>query len=154
MKVWRVARAFRARTPASAFDGNGGLRAPGRWHSIGRRVVYTAKSESLAKLETLGHLLPGEMPNLVLVQGIIPDDAVGRVAPPYPAGWDSVPEGDGSRGIGDRWLEARTSLALEVPSIHSNSEMNVLINPAHADFGRITISTPVPFAFDARLIGR
>ena len=48
-----MARAAHARTGALAFDGTGGLHGSGRWHSRGRRIVYTASSESLAKLEAL-----------------------------------------------------------------------------------------------------
>ena len=152
MRVWRVARAARARTGAEAFDGSGGLHGPGRWHSTGRRIVYTARSESLAKLETLAHFRPNEAPALVLVEAAIPDDAIVRLATPWPAGWDAVPESGISRAIGDAWLDEGSALCLEVPSVHSRTEMNILVNPAHASFARVVIAEPVPFAFDLRLV--
>jgi RES domain-containing protein len=152
VRVWRVARAARARTGAEAFDGSGGLHGPGRWHSTGRRIVHTARSESLAKLETLAHFRPNEAPALVLVEATIPDDTIVRVNVPLPAGWDAVPESDVSRAIGDAWLDEGSALCLEVPSVHSRTEMNILVNPAHAAFHRIVIAAPVPFAFDLRLI--
>ncbi len=151
MRVWRVARASRAKRGAEAFGGRGGLYGSGRWHSIGRRIVYTARTESLAKLETLVHFRPSEAPALVLVEATIPDDAVVGVKMPLPAGWDAVPEIDVSRAIGDAWLDEGTALALEVPSGHARSETNILINPAHAAFSRIVIAAPVAFAFDRRL---
>jgi RES domain-containing protein len=152
VRVFRIARAARSRTGAEAFDGRGGLHAPGRWHSIGRRIVYTAGSESLAKLEALAHFRPSEAPALVLVEATVPDRAISRVAMHLPPGWDAVPESDISRAIGDSWLAAGTTLALEVPSIHSKSESNILINPEHRAFRRVTIAAPAPFAFDARLV--
>ena len=154
MRVWRVARAARARTGAEAFDGSGGLHGPGRWHSAGRRVVYTARSESLAKLETLAHFRPNEAPALVLVEATIPEDAIVRLDSPLPAGWDAVPESEVLRAIGDAWLNQGGALCLEVPSVHSRTEMNVLVNPAHASFARIVIAEAVPFALDLRLVER
>jgi RES domain-containing protein len=152
VRVFRIARAARSRTGAEAFDGRGGLHAPGRWHSIGRRIVYAAGSESLAKLEALAHFRPSEAPALVLVEATVPGRAVARVSLPLPSGWDSVPESNVSREIGDAWLAAGTALALEVPSIHSKSESNILINPDHRAFGRVRIAAPVPFTFDVRLV--
>ena len=147
-----MARAARARTGAEAFDGRGGLHVNGRWHSVGRRIVYTASSESLAKLETLAHFRPSEAPDLVLVEATIPDREIHRVAMPLPPGSDAVPEPGASRAIGDAWLYAGALLALEVPAIHSRAEWNVLINPEHRAFRRIAIEAPVPFAFDLRLV--
>jgi len=43
-------------------------------------------------------------------------------------------------------------MCLEVPSVHSRTEMNILVNPAQAAFDRIVVAAPVPFAFDLRLI--
>jgi len=152
VRVFRIARAAHSRTGAEAFDGRGGLHAPGRWHSIGRRIVYTAGSESLAKLEALAHFRPSEAPALVLACATVPDRAIARVPLPLPPGWDAIPESNVSRAIGDAWLAAGNRLALEVPSIHSKSESNILINPDHRAFRRVTISAPVPFAFDLRLV--
>jgi RES domain-containing protein len=134
-----------------AFDGSGGLFSSGRWHSRGRRLVYTARSESLAKLEALAHFRPSLAPALVLVEAEIPDGQIAVVAS-LPPGWNAVPETDVSRAIGDAWLAAGAALALEVPSVHSTTETNVLVNPAHPAFARVVISAPVPFAFDWRLV--
>jgi RES domain-containing protein len=54
--------------------------------------------------------------------------------------------------VGDRWVAERRSAVLRVPSAIIEVESNYLLNPEHPEFGRITISAPVPFAFDARLI--
>jgi len=91
-------------------------------------------------------------PRLVLVDATIPDALVATLRGPPPAGWDDFPDSGTARSVGDSWLQGGSSLALEVPSVHSSSETNVLINPAHPDFVQVVIGNPVPFAFDRRLI--
>ena len=152
MKLWRVARAAHAPSGTTAFDGSGGLSVDGRWHTRGRPIVYTAQTESLAKLEALVHLKPAIAPRLVLVEATIPDALVATLRGALPAGWDDVPDSGAARSVGDSWLQSGLSLALEVPSVHSSIETNVLIKPAHPDFAQLVIGNPVPFAFDRRLI--
>jgi RES domain-containing protein len=151
VKLWRVARAAHARTGPAAFSGIGGLSVDGRWHTRGRPIVYTARTESLAKLEALVHFKPAIAPRLVLVEATIPDALVAILRGAPPGGWDAVPDNGAARSVGDSWLQSASSLALEVPSVHSRSETNVLINPAHPDFAHLVIGTPMPFAFDQRL---
>ena len=152
MKLWRVARAAHSASGRAAFKGIGGLSVDGRWHTRGRLIVYTARTESLAKLEALVHLKPAIAPRLVLVEATIPDALVATLRGALPTGWDDVPDSGAARPVGDSWLQGASSLALEVPSIHSNNETNVVINPAHPDFAQLAIGNPVPFAFDQRLI--
>ena len=151
MKLWRVSRAAHAASGVATFSGIGGLHVDGRWHSRGRLVVYTARSESLARLEALGHFNPALGPKLVLIEADIPDALVTTFSGTLPKGWNDVPDSGLARSVGDTWLQGASSVALEVPSIHAFSESNVLINPAHPDFSQLTISAPVPFAFDQRL---
>ena len=152
MKLWRVARAAHATSGPAAFDGAGGLAVDGRWHTRGRRIVYAARTESLAKLEALVHFKPATAPRLVLVEATVPDALVATVTGTLPTKWDDVPDSGAVRSIGDAWLQSGSSVALEVPSVHSRSETNILINPAHPDFTRIAIGDPVAFAFDRRLV--
>jgi RES domain-containing protein len=114
--------------------------------------VYAAWTESLAKLEALVHCEPATAPRLVLVEATIPDELVATLTGALPARWDDVPDSGAARPIGDVWLQSGSSAALEVPSVHSRSETNVLINPAHPDFVQLAIGHPVAFAFDGRLV--
>jgi RES domain-containing protein len=41
MHVWRICA---AKYQDSAFSGVGGLYVPGRWHTQGHKIVYTAES--------------------------------------------------------------------------------------------------------------
>ena len=114
--------------------------------------MYIARTESLAKLEALVHFKPAIAPRLVLVEAMIPDALVAILRGAPPAGWDDVPDSGAARSVGDSWLQRGSSLALEVPSVHSSIETNVLINPAHPEFAQLVMGDPVPFAFDRRLI--
>lgn len=151
MKLWCVARAAHATAGAPAFSGIGGMHVDGRWHSRGRLIIYAARSESLARLEALVHFSPAVAPKLVLIEATLPDALISTVGGKLPKGWGDVPDSGAARVIGDAWLRGGSSVALEVPSIHSKSETNVLINPAHANFSQLIIGAPVGFAFDQRL---
>ena len=151
MKLWRVARAAHSATGAAAISGSGGTIVDGRWHSRGRPIVYAARSESLARLEALVHFNPALAPRLVLVEADLPDALVSTIAGTLPLRWDAVPDSGAARPVGDSWLRSGSSVGLEVPSIHSKSEVNVLINPAHVDFRQLVPGVPIPFAFDQRL---
>src|SRR5882757_142256 len=49
MELWRISN-------YADLSGSGGIRAAGRWHSQGRRIVYLADHPSSALLEMLVHL--------------------------------------------------------------------------------------------------
>ena len=67
-----------------------------------------------------------------------------------PADWQSNEAA--TQAFGLAWLESMASLGLWVPSLIEPSEMNLLINPAHADFGRVLLKIErYPFRFDPRL---
>ena len=151
MKLWRVTREKYAASGSDAYSGIGGLSAEGRWHSRGRLVVYAARSEALARLEALVHFSASLAPRLVLVEATLPAAVVTSFSGALPKGWDDVPDSGSARVVGDDWLRTGSSVAIEVPSIHSTSEANVLINPAHADFRRFVCGAPMPIAFDQRL---
>ena len=53
--------------------------------------------------------------------------------------------------IGTRWIQARNTLVLAVPSAIIPRELNYLLNPLHPRFKRIRVGPPEPFFFDPRL---
>jgi len=56
-----------------------------------------------------------------------------------------------SRRFGEAWIkECRTAILL-VPSVVARLDQNVLINPAHAEFGKITFGLHIPVWWDKRL---
>lgn len=137
-------------------DGGGARLHGGRWNSPGRSVIYAAESYAGAILELLVHANLNRLPHTQAVLTIeIPEDlAVERLAAADLAGWNA-PDQAVSRAYGDRWLaEARTAV-LVVPSLVTQGcEANILLNPAHPDFVRITHTPPEPVLWDKKLLSR
>ena len=149
----RLYRLVKHKYARQALSGRGGLEADGRWHSVGRPIVYLASSEALAVLEVRVHLGPVvPVDRYVILTVEIP----ARLAEPlpradWPRGWDAVPFGTASQRVGDRWLAEQRGVALRVPSVHSSTDFNVLFNPAHPKASRAKVVARRRYAFDGRL---
>jgi RES domain-containing protein len=145
MELWRISN-------YSDLSGVGGLRAAGRWHSQGRRIVYLADHASSALLEMLVHMDRDLMPaSYQLLRIVVPDDIASEtVDTELPPDWRS--QTLTSREIGDRWLDRRTTAILRVPSAISGKGHNFLLNPAHPDAARVTVADIIRAPFDPRLL--
>jgi RES domain-containing protein len=128
------------------------LRAAGRWHSQGRRIVYLADHPSSALLEMLVHmdrdLIP---PTYQLLRIVLPSELAIETAGELPSDWRT--EVMASREMGDGWLDRATSPLLQVPSAISDQGHNFLLNPAHPDAVKISVAQIFRAPFDARLLG-
>jgi RES domain-containing protein len=146
--AWRVCK-----TRYQPFDGTGARIGGARWNSAGNEVIYAADSFPGALLELLAHAArPRTLPGAHHAVRIdIPDDATEFLDPAALPGWEQR----GSRealDFGNRWISERRSAALVVPSVPSRPVgRNVLINPAHPDARRITVSPTFPLPWDERL---
>lgn len=151
MRVFRIGAALFTRTRKEAFSGKGGLYAPGRWHTAGHPIVYSAQSLSLAALEILVRLKQtNDIQPFYAYSAEVPDPVILK-PDSYPERWKSRVEV--SRAFGDAWLEAKTEPAMLVPTIITPGEWNVLINPLHPQFSLKWIVTgPDAHTFDARLL--
>ena len=140
---------------ATALLGNGAALAPGRWNSRGVRLAYTASSVSLAMLEILVHVNREDVPEgRRMLAYEIPDAALAELPPNrWPRGWDKLPYSDAVRRVGDGFVRDGRQLALRVPSAVARGEFNVLVNPAHPQFGQIRLLADDPLALDPRLFG-
>ena len=131
------------------------MRASGRWHTRGRRVVYCSESPATALLEIQVHfeidvrdlptryrLLTLRAPDAVVVEGLLASE--------LPANW--LEHTDGTRAIGDRWLQAGRSALLRVPSAVVPETFNVLLNPGHGDAGQLELVQVSEHAIDPRLL--
>lgn len=133
--------------------GEGGLRAPARWHSRGRPIVYTAETPTGALLEALVHLEVESVDALPkgyqLLRIVFPDrvplEEV-RLAS-LPTEWKRRTLL--TRSIGDAWLAAGRSAALRVPSAVAPHAFNVLLNPRLLTGIRVAARNRYPF--DPRL---
>jgi RES domain-containing protein len=74
-----------------------------------------------------------------------------EVAKHLPEDWRELPAPPSTRAFGSQWVMQARSPVLRVPSIVVDGEFNYILNPRHADFGRLKIGAPVPFSFDLRL---
>lgn len=133
--------------------GNGGLFAPGRWHSQGQRIIYSSDSLSLATLELFVNLQnKRQLTHYVKSRILIPETLVVELETEHVEAFVRSPEGFDARGYGDRWLREAKSCVLRVPSRVVKEEFNYLINPVHPAFGEIEASTE-PYQADPRLLG-
>ncbi|WLE64193.1 MULTISPECIES: RES family NAD+ phosphorylase [Burkholderia] len=154
--LWRIATVTAA-YPAEDMSGAGAKATGGRWNEKGTAVLYTSTSRSLACLETLVHMVSGGLPlNRILVRLDVPDDVWEAASSFDPndignVGWDVEPAGMVSIKAGSDWVKGAAAALFVVPSAIVPEEMNVLINPLHADAAKITATKIRRWSYDPRL---
>ena len=148
-----IYRLCKQRYSATVLSGDGGLHADGRWHTVGKPVVYCASSESLAVLELrvhVGNWLPCD--RFAMHEIEVPDRHVNLLKlESLPEDWNVVPFSGVSQQLGNAWLSQQASPALRVPSIHTSTEFNVLLNPLHGKHKDVKVKRVWQYRFDARL---
>ncbi len=144
MVLWRISRHH-------DLSGAGGLRAAGRWHYAGHRVVYLAESPAGALLEVCVHTSANDIPpdfTLLKIEG--PDLKVANLSiADLPEGWSE--HLDVTRGLGTTWLVNGSSAMLRVPSVLVPETTNYLLNPAHLNASQFQIAREYTYPFDGRL---
>lgn len=146
MDVWRISNYV-------DLSGSGGIRAAGRWHSRGKRIVYLADHPANALLEMLVHLDRDIVPTTYRLLKVAVPEAVAIEdinEGLLPSDWRSHPAI--TRELGDRWLDHSLSALLRVPSVIVPSAWNFLLNPAHPDAAKVAIDEVVNAPFDPRLL--
>jgi len=129
------------------------MRASGRWHTRGHRVVYCSESPAAALLEILVHFeidvrdLPTRYRLLKLHTS---DNLHVEVAPDLPVDW--LERTDLTRATGDRWLQTGRSPLLRVPSAVVPETFNVLLNPEHRQAGQVAVVQVSEHVIDPRLL--
>ncbi|WP_162053059.1 RES family NAD+ phosphorylase [Pontibacter pamirensis] len=150
MIVYRLSRGkFR-----NDLSGRGAELAGGRWNSKGIAILYTSESIALCTVEIAVHMPLGIVPaDYYLVRIHIPDDAPTKELAPeeLPADWKSFPHANSTQEIGDAFVLKSEHLVLKVHSATVQGTYNYLVNPRHADFGKVAAIEAVPFEFDKRL---
>jgi RES domain-containing protein len=142
VKLWRVAYEQYA-----DLSGVGGLHRPGRWHNVGRPIVYAAEHSALAMLEVRVHmdLAASYLSKFVMMKINVRDDIRIELI-------DSDPNDESAaRAFGDAWLAASAVCVCRVRSALAPDAFNYLINPLHPDIGSVNIEAVAPLMFDARL---
>ena len=151
--AWRIVK---RRFATAAFSGEGARQYGGRWNSRGTAIVYTAESQALAALELLVNIgSTGVLTSYTSIPVTIPDALINVIEEAQlPKNWRTAPAPVALRRIGDEWAGSGTSVVLRVPSVVIPGEHNFLLSPAHPDFHKLTMGTPIPFRFDRRLRGK
>jgi len=147
MNLWRISNHL-------SLNGEGGRRAPARWHSGGSPIVYIAASPPGALIEILAHLEVEdfEVPKTyALLRIAVP----GRFRIPLlqvPIGDDWKADETVTRKLGDVWLKSQRSALVRVPSAILPETFNFLLNPLHPYASRIEIANSQQAIFDPRLV--
>jgi RES domain-containing protein len=147
-QAWRIADGR-----FDPFSAVGASLVGGRWNSPGHGVIYASRSYAGAMLECLAHAGIGRVPKThVAIEIAIP----GGVVVERHDETSLSPEWDHSdlrvaRAFGDAWIRDQRTAVLIVPSVVARREGNVLLNPQHPDFKKITAGLPEPVIWDVRL---
>ncbi len=153
--LWRITQKTRD-YQAEDLTGSGAAKAGGRWNSVGKAMVYTSRSVSLAYLESLAHLGREVPRNRFLIRITVPDKVWDRAGwakeRELPRSWRAEPAGIGSMQFGDKWLASGTSALLCLPSVIVPEDTNVLINPDHEDARVIRARVERQLLYDPRVL--
>lgn len=154
--VWRIGYCPTPRPPVAtilAGLGYGSSLASGRWHRKGAlQVVYAGASRALCQLEKRVHCNGAPPKNQALMRLELPAQAsilqVDDLG--LPAHWRT--DEAATQALGMAWLAPMSSLGLWVPSFVEPAESNLMLNPAHPQYGAIQLSIErQPFEFDPRI---
>jgi RES domain-containing protein len=154
--VWRIGHCPTSRpqlTRLLATLGYGSTLGNGRWHTAGPlQVVYCGSSRALCQLEKRVHSNGANPKDQALMR--LELHARARLANVedigLPTDWRT--DEAATQAIGNDWAASLSSLGLWVPSFVEPSERNLLLNPAHASYGAISLHIERhPFVFDPRL---
>ena len=145
------------RDRVAAFDGVGASLYPGRWNERGQRAVYTSSRLPLAILEVMVQSSVSTLVGYVAYPLDVLEDALSafdrtRLSPT----WRSGAGREECRAFGEEWRATRRSLGLVVPSAvvpeaYGFGDVNVILDPLHPDFPRVTIGEPIALDVDPRL---
>lgn len=150
MEVFRLSR----KKYAGRLSGKGASIKGGRWNSEGVELIYTALNRSLAMAEVAVHFTLATLPaDYVMITVFIPDDlSVKKLHPSeLPPDWNVFPHVGATQLIGDRFVRENKYGLLQVPSVVTQGDYNILINPHHPDFKKIKKIETVAFPFDERI---
>jgi RES domain-containing protein len=151
MRVYRIAK----EKYTHDLSGEGARLYGGRWNRRGTSMLYAAGNSSLAILEKLVHIPPHvfpkdlkitvlEFPDTITIGSLMLND--------LPEDWMYRSEHPKVLDLGDQFIAQSEFLCLKVPSAINPIDENILINPKHPDFSKVSIIDELPVTFDKRLL--
>ncbi len=84
-----------------------------------------------------------EIPEHISMKTLLPED--------LPADWKEFPHPASTQKIGDEFVIENQYCVLILPSVVTQGDFNVLINPNHKEFSQIIVTDIVKFPFDKRI---
>jgi RES domain-containing protein len=145
MVLWRISR-------HRDLKGEGGLRAPGRWHLRGRPIVYLAETPAGALLKICVHTSANDIPgSFTLLRIAVPKEVSYERLDHAKLPGDWIDNAEVTREVGSAWLRSSRSALLCVPSALVPETFNVLLNPLHRDAGLLQIVSAHAYPFDPRI---
>ena len=150
MEVYRLSR----KKFANTLSGKGSAIKGASWNSVGVELIYTAINRSLAMAEVAVHFTLATLPaDYVMITIFIPDDiSLKRInVSDLPADWNTFPHSVSTQKIGDQFVSENKHCALQVPSVVTKGDYNLLISPYHPEFVKLKIITIEKFPFDRRI---
>jgi len=150
MDVFRLSR----EKFASTLSGKGAAMKGARWNSMGVELIYCASNRSLAMAEVAVHFSLATLPgDYVMMTIFIPDDILVQKLnqSDLPLEWNAFPHPTSTQAIGDKFVSANTYCVLQIPSVVTQGDYNILLNPNHPDFLKIKIVNTQKFPFDKRI---
>ncbi|HOI31845.1 MAG: RES family NAD+ phosphorylase [Bacteroidales bacterium] len=150
MEVFRLSRA----RYADQLSGFGAALKGARWNSRGVELIYTAENRSLAMAEVLVHLSLAMLPrDFMMLTIFIPNEIEVFNLPlsQLSDGWNSFPHKRITQELGDLFIHEKRYAVMRVPSVVTQGDFNILINPGHTLFKEISIVRSEPFPFDRRI---
>jgi len=152
----RVMTCYRIGDPSGTYpiyDAKGSTLSPGRWNTASSPMIYTNEHYSTSMLEKLVHgsgMLP---PNQHYIEITLPPGVSYEVFSTAAVPDWYLASGATSKPYGEAWQQSKRSVLLLVPSVVARLERNILINPEHPEFSKITHSLHQPCWWDTRLFG-
>ncbi|TVQ07946.1 MAG: RES domain-containing protein [Balneolaceae bacterium] len=137
-----------------SLSGRGAALKGARWNSPGIELIYTASNRSLAMAEVAVHFTLATLPaDYMMMTLFIPDSIKLRklTIQDLPPNWNDFPHPAATQVIGDRFVADNEYAVLQIPSVVTYGDFNLLINPYHPDFSGIKIADVVKFPFDRRI---
>lgn len=146
MQVFRLSR----EKFASILSGKGTAIRGARWNSIGVELYYCASNCSLAMAEIAVHFTLATVPDdYVMMTIFFPETILVQKLSSLdlPFEWNAFPYPATTQAVGDLFVSSNKFCVLQIPSVVTQGDYNLLINPNHPDFSKIKIVTRslIPF---------
>ncbi|MGX9961786.1 RES family NAD+ phosphorylase [Roseomonas sp. F4] len=149
MRLWRIVTG-----PHPIWSGEGARLFGQRWNPPGLPAIYTGTSFALCLLEVLVHANRQSPPSAArYVEAEVPEDVSReRFDPARHAGWDDPFDISVAQAFGGAWLQEGRTALLIVPSVVTGGrDDNVVVNPAHPEFGRVRVGEERAVMMDPRI---